>query len=362
MSEKPVSEIKSSGEIDMSDFLKLLGKGFTKVGNGISWFFVSLYQLIISFFLFIKRKFIWLAIGFVLGLGWGLYSYYNSAAIYSSEMITRSNYESNYYLYTQIGYYNSLIRNHRFKELATEFKISEDEAQNLVIFKIEPIKNNIEAAKLFRQTFLQFKRNHTYGFDTAWSRTMKFDIYKKELSDIDYPLNTILLRSKSQDIFPKIQEGIINSLNNNPDLKEKKEAITQIRKQEEELLSGLLSNLDTLRQVYNKKLAAEAENKTQAGNQFVFGERNIKNPELDLYDKAMLLKDELIELRMMSAGEKNILELDSGFGKNGTRESVLRKMAMPIIYVLSFVFLILIAIEFIRYLNRVEKNKALLSH
>jgi hypothetical protein len=191
---------------------------------------------------------------------------------------------------------------------------------------------------------------------------MKFDIYKKELSDIDYPLNTILLRSKSQDIFPKIQEGIINSLNNNPDLKEKKEAITQIRKQEEELLSGLLSNLDTLRQVYNKKLAAEAENKTQAGNQFVFGERNIKNPELDLYDKAMLLKDELIELRMMSAGEKNILELDSGFGKNGTRESVLRKMAMPIIYVLSFVFLILIAIEFIRYLNRVEKNKALLSH
>jgi hypothetical protein len=37
-------------------------------------------------------------------------------------------------------------------------------------------------------------------------------------------------------------------------------------------------------------------------------------------------------------------------------------MAMPIIYVLSFVFLILIAIEFIRYLNRVEKNKALLSH
>jgi hypothetical protein len=114
--------------------------------------------------------------------------------------------------------------------------------------------------------------------------------------------------------------------------------------------------------VYNKKLAAEAENKTQAGNQFVFGERNIKNPELDLYDKAMLLKDELIELRMMSAGEKNILELDSGFGKNGTRESVLRKMAMPVIYVLSFVFLILIAIEFIRYLNRVEKNKALLSH
>jgi hypothetical protein len=188
-------------------------------------------------------------------------------------------------------------------------------------------------------------------------KTLKFEEFKNELSDYDYPIIKTAVRSKKLDIFPKIQQGLLNSLNNNPGLKEKKESIEQIRNQEETLLADALKNIDTLRQVYNKKLTLQAENTSPGGNQFILGERDIRNPELDLYDKSMRIKDELIELRIKSTQEKNVLELYSGFEKTGLPQSALRKIGESALYGLAFIFIILIGIEFIRFLNRTEKSK-----
>ena len=357
MTEKPNLENAKPDEVEISDFLKILGKIFTKIGNGIAWVLVSIYELLILLFIFIKRKIIWLCIGYILGLVFGLISYYNSGGIYKSEMITRANFESSYFLYNQIDYFNSLIENNRIDDLTREFNISQDEAKSLIDFKATPLKNDIEAAKLYHQTFLETRRNHNYSFDTIWQNTLKFDEFKNELTDYDFPIIKIALRSKKLDIFPKIQKGLINSLNNNPDLKEKKENIEQIRNQEETLLADALKNIDTLRQVYNKKLTMQVENTSPGGNQFILGERDIRNPELDLYDKSMRLKDELIELKMRSTKEKNVLELFSGFEKTGLQQSALRRIGENALYGLAFIFIILIGIEFIRFLNRTEKSK-----
>jgi hypothetical protein len=358
MNDKPALEKNKSDDVELSDFLRLLGRILTKIGNAIAWVFINLYDLLILFFLFIKRKIVWLALGFVLGSGFGLFSYYNSGPVYKSEMVTKSNFESNYFLYNQVDYFNSLIRNNKFNEISKIFNISEAEAKELVGFTALPVKNDIEAAKLYRQTFLQSKRNHNYGFDTIWSRTLKFDAFKRQLSDFDYPVNRIIARSKQADIFPKIQQGILNSFNNNPELKEKKESLQEIRKQEETLLADVLKNIDTLRQVYNKKLNRQAESIPAAGgNQFILGERETRNPELDLYDKSMIVKDELIELRMKAAEEKEPLVLFSGLGNTGTRESFRREIGTPALYFLAAVFIILVMIEFTKYLIKIEKIK-----
>lgn len=357
MTEKPNLENAKSDEVEMSDFLRLLGKIFTKIGNGIAWVFVSLYELLILLFLFIKRKIIWLCLGYILGLAFGLVSYYNTGAVYKSEMIARTNFESNYFLYSQIDYFNSLIKNKRIDDLAMEFNITPEEAKSLIDFQATPIKNNIEAAKLYRKTFLESRRNRNNRLDTIWSKTLRFDEFKEELTDYDFPINKISVRSRKLDVFPKIQQGILNSFNNDPDLKQKKENIQQIRNQEETLLADVLKNIDTLRQVYNKKLTLQAENKSTGGNQFILGERDIRNPELDLYDKSMMIKDELIELRMQSAKEKNVLELYSGFEKTGLQQSALRKVGENALYGLVLIFVILVGIEFIRFLNRTEKSK-----
>jgi hypothetical protein len=251
MNEKPASE-KNTGEVEISDFLRLLGRIFTRIWNGIAWLFTNLFELLILFFLFIKRKAIWLGLAIVLGLGLGYYLYSKEGAVYRSEMVTRSNFESNYFLYNQISYFNSLISNKNFGEISRIFTLNETEAKSLVGFKVDPVKSDIEAAKLYREAFLRSKRNHNYGFDTIWSRTMRFDAFKRQLKDEDYPVNKIIVRSKQANIFPKIQQGILNSFNNNPELKEKKQSLLEIRKQEEALLTDALNNIDTLRKVYNK--------------------------------------------------------------------------------------------------------------
>ena len=356
MNEKPALE-NNTGEVEISDFLRLIGKMLTKIGNTMKWIFVNFFDLLILFFLFIKRKIVWLCIGYILGLAFGLISYYNSGGIYKSEMITKANFESSYFLYNQIDYFNSLIENDRINDLTKEFNISPDEAKSLIDFTATPVKSDIEAAKLYRQTFLESRRNHRYDFDTIWSKTLKFDEFKNELADYDFPIIKISVRSKKLDVFPKIQQGFLNSLNNNPYLKEKKENIEQIRKEEETLLTDALKNIDTLRQVYNRKLTLQAENTSPGGNQFILGERDIRNPELDLYDKSMTIKDELIELRMKSTKEKNVLELFSGFEKTGLQQSVVRTISKNSLYGLALVFIILIGIEFVRFLNRTEKSK-----
>jgi len=357
MNEKPALEKNNTGEVEISDFLRLMGKILTRIGNAIAWIFINLFDLLILFFLFIKRKFVWLAIAFLLGLGFGLYTYYDSGYVYRSEMITRSNFGSNYFLHNQIEFFNSLIQNKKTDVIRKIFNITEAEAKSLVGFKVMPVKSDIEAAKLYRQTFLQPKRNHILGFDSIWSKTLKFDAFKQQLTEYDYPVNKIIVRSKQADIFPKIQQGVLNSFNNDPDLKEKKENFQQIRKQEETLLTSVLNNIDTLRQAYNKKLTMQAENTPAGSNQLILGERDIRNPELDLYDKTMIVKDELIELKTIAAEEKEPLVLYSGLGSTGTAESFNRKIGTPAFYLLAAMFSFLVIIEFIKYLTKVETRK-----
>jgi hypothetical protein len=92
-------------------------------------------------------------------------------------------------------------------------------------------------------------------------------------------------------------------------------------------------------------------------NQLILGERDIRTPELDLYDKTMVIKDELIELRTKAEEEKEPLMLYAGLGSTGKAESFLRKVGMPALYLLVAAFSILVIIEFIKYLARVEKRK-----
>lgn len=356
MNEKPAFE-KNTGEVEISDFLRLLGRIFTKIWNGIEWLFTDLFELLILFFLFLKRKAIWLGLAFLIGLGYGFYTYYNEGPVYRSEMVTKSNFESNYFLYNQVAYFNSLISNRNLAEISSIFNLNESEAKDLVGFKAEPVKNDIEAAKLYRQAFLQPRRNRNYVYDTIWSRTMRFDAFKRQLTDEDYPVNRIIVRSKQPNIFPKVQQGVLNSFNNNPELKAKKESWLQIRKQDEILLTDALNNLDSLRMVYNRKLTMQSESTPGGSNQLILGERDIRNPELDLYDKTMMIKDELIELKLRSAEEKEPLVLYAGLGTTGQAESFRRKVGTPALYLLAAVFVILVIIEFIKYLARVEKRK-----
>lgn len=356
MNEKTVAEKKSNDDIDISDFLRLIGRGLKQVGLFFKWVFVSVYELIIALFIFIKRKFIWLALAAALGVGYGIYA--ARTPLYTSSMTVRSGLNNSYFLYGQVEYFNALIRNGRTNELSKEFNITPEEAGALRVFSISPVKNDIEDAKIYRETFLTFRRNHNVGYDTMWSKNIRFKDFQKTLSEKDYPIQIITVNSKNQDIYGKVQDGFIKSINSNPVLAERRNAEAEIRKQEEELLTKSLQDIDTLRQVYNRKLMTEASSPS-TGSQLVLGDKNPRNPELDLYDKSLIIKDELIEAKRRSVAQKEIVDIYSGFGKVGTRKSTMKLYLKFSLYGFIAAFVILIGIEFLRFLIREEKSKSL---
>jgi hypothetical protein len=356
MNEKPMPE-KKGEDIDISDFFRLIGRGINKVGLFIKSFFLLIYNFFISLFLFLKKKIVWLIIGAAAGAALGTYALVNGGATYISTMTVRSNFDNNYFLYNQLDYFNSLIRNNRYAELSKEFKITEPEARTLISFVIRPEKNELEAARLYRDAFLDFKRNR-FVQDTIWSKTLRFKDFQKNLTDIDYPIQHITFRSSNADIYPKIQDGIYQAVNNNAGLIKRWNTELAIRAQEETLLKQSLTSLDTLRQVYNKNLAREANNNASGtAPQFFMNERSQRTPELDIYDKTLLIKDELATLQHKSAENAELLQVYAGFNKVGTRQSGLRQLVYYTLFGFLAVFALLVFIEFTRFLSRVEKTK-----
>jgi hypothetical protein len=356
MNEKELPGKKRTEEIDIADFFRFIGRGFSSIGQGIKWLFVSLYDLLIDLFLFIKRKMAWLIPGLLLGLGFGIYSSLTGGPSYITTMTVKSNTGNTYFLYNQVDYLNSLIHNQRFADLSKECNLSVEESKSLQAFKIEPVKNEIEEALLYRDIFYRYKRNHYIGYDTSWSKIIMFKDFQETLTNLDYPLQQITLLSRRPDIYPAVQQAFVNSINNVPQLKQKQLAEIELAKQDEMLLADALKNLDTLRQVYNKKLELEASQPAGGSNQFVLGDRNTRSPELDLYDKSLMIKDELIEVRKKIADQAEPLQLISGFSKVGTRTSSIRQPLKYALFGFALTFVVLVLIEFFRYLTWVEKN------
>src|SRR2546423_3173528 len=208
MQENYKSEPKTQeSEIDLGVFFNLVGKIFYKIGSVIKLLFLTLFQFILAILIFVKRKILWLGLGALIGLGIGVYEYVSKGPAYSSEMIVRSNFESTSLLYNQIDYFNSLIKQNRYKELSSVFNISENESSRLIEFAITPVDDDIEAAKLYRNTFLDYRRFGLNGIDTFWRKTMKFNDFKRELRPSDFPLQKIKLYSSNPDVYQKVQLG-----------------------------------------------------------------------------------------------------------------------------------------------------------
>src|SRR5215212_703581 len=145
------------------NFLLWLGRGFKRIG-GI--FLVTL--------LFLFRNFIWLMVGLIAGLSYGLYKQSKGSG-FTSSMVIKANYNSGSVLYNTIDYLNALIASKQTNDLAAIFSISPDEARKLSEFTIEPVKSEIITAEMYRQEFFQPDLYKTVRLDTFWTRIIKYE-------------------------------------------------------------------------------------------------------------------------------------------------------------------------------------------
>jgi len=250
-------ENMSSDEVDLGSLFRIIGKGIQNFFNAIGTFFAALYHYLILFLLFLRNNAIKLGIAALVGGGIGLYLDITEPPIYSSKMIVEPNFKSTQQLYNNIAFYHELVKQKDTTLLAKSLSISTREASKLKGFYIEPIKNNNEKYEAFN--------NFAQELDTIFAKNIDINDFKKEFSDLDFRYHEIVVKSSNSLIFSKLGEPIINSIENNTYYKNLKEINDENFLQNQRVLEKSLTEIDTLRKIYNEVLITEAK-KMESGN------------------------------------------------------------------------------------------------
>lgn len=361
MQEEIKPQPKQETEVDLGVFFNLLSKIFNKIINLIGGFIDYTGGLLLIILLFIKRNIVWLLIGTLIGFSFGYYKYQSQGPNFYSDMVLRTNFDGGSMLYNKLEYFNSLIKLGRTKDLAKTFSITEIQANKLKEFTVSPIRNDFEAAKLYRTTFLDNIRNNDTG-DTLWSKTMSFNEFKKTLSDIDFPLQKVRLYSSDPDVYSNVERGLINSVVNNKSLQSIKDSTSEMLNDEEYILQRSLNGLDSLRDGYNKRIRNLALGSKGEGNNVVIADKEIKSPEVELFDKELILKDELIKAKKRKIEQQDILQVYAGFNATGMKVSSFNQDFTKYSWIgLLISFIVVLLVNLFIYLGKIEKKRKLIA-
>lgn len=329
----------------LKNFMLWIGRGISRIGS-----------ILLVTLLFLMRNILWLLLGAVAGLSYGMYLLSQNGSGYSSEMTVRANFNSARELYNTMDYMNSLIAARQLNDLSQVFEITPSEARQLSKFTAEPVKSELIIAQMYKEEFFRSDHSKRMRLDTFWTRTIKYEDFKESLTTFDYPYHGITVISTNPTLFPKLQKGIIKHINTNELLQEVKQKQLLSNTDEEELLSSSIKKLDTLRKVYNERLLKGESSTIPGGNQMTVmeGQQDVKVPELDLYDKMLELQDDLKKSRNRSAVEKNIIEVYSPFNPVGKKISFFQSIAMFVLYGFGTALCILLLIALYRWLVAFE--------
>jgi hypothetical protein len=319
---------------------------FLWIGRGIA----AVVSAIISILLLLFRNILWLGIGVLAGLLFGLYQVSQNTA-FSSDMIVKVNFGSSRNLYNVVDYVNSLISTHQVDTLAKLFRLTPAEAGQLSDIAIQPESSELIKAEIYRQEFLEPERHKKMRLDTFWTRTIKYEDFKENLTEFDYPYYRITAKTTNATVFPKLGIGIAAYINSDPLLIEIKQQQMTSNSGEEKLLAASIGNLDSLRNAYNQRLI-KGEPATPNANQMMVlqGVKEQSIPELDLYDKMIELQELLKKSRNRAAVENNAVVIQTPFNPVGKKISFVNRVSATALYGLLLVAAVLLLIGLYRWL------------
>jgi len=322
----------NSEEVDLGNLFKIIGNGFKNLFNAIGNFFKAVFHYLILFLLFLRNNAIKLAIATFIGAIIGLYLDLTKPPVFSSTMIVEPNFNSTQQLYKNITYYNELVKQKNTALLSEAFNISDEEANKLKGFYIEPIKSENEKFQLFDE-FIQKS-------DTAIAKSISIKEFKRGFSDLDYIYHEIKVKSLNSLIFDNLSTEIINSIENNAYFKNQKTISGQNLLQNEKVLMKSLEEIDTLRKIYNEVLITEAK-KMETGTSITLAQGVKKTEEVKLFEESLKLNEELIINNREKAESTDIVNTVSTFSKVGVKE---RKIYKKYTFQLGVLFFSLILI------------------
>lgn len=306
-------EVKESKEedVDIAQLFVLIGQAFMSVFNFVLFLFKTIFDWFLLLLLFLRRNFYKIIIAAVIGGGIGaIYQYIIKEVQYESSMTVEPNFGSAVQLYKNIDFYMSLVQQEDFERLAASLDISPEEAESISWIEVEPYSNE-------NQVLLSYK-NFIAELDSNAVKLVKYSTFAKEQPIESFKYHIVKIISKNKYIFQKLESPIINSITSNSYYgKVKKTAYTNLIRKKSALESSM-TELDSLRTLYKKVLLAESAKENGSTNIFL-SETSNNNKEVDVFDKYMLMNEELIEVNTQLTAEKEVINVVSSFNAIGMK-------------------------------------------
>ncbi len=319
----PIRQPEQTGlpDADINVLVYKTGKFVKKIIDAIWRCITGFFSSIFLLLLFILRNIIWIIAGTVVGLGYGLYVLNKNGVVFQSEMIVKTNFNSSRPLYKTVDYLNAVINTGAINQLDSIFDITTEEARQINGFSVQPVESKMAAAEMYRDMFLQ--NYNPWKNDTVLRRSFTYSDFKNTLTQFDYPLQEITVRSTNPFLFSKLQNGILQLLTEIPVLREARNSQVAIDADAEKTIKNAIANLDSLNHAYVERIAKGQPSSPSESNQLTILQNltQQKTPETDAYDKLIGMNEYLKQTKIRSVSERNILEVYSPLSPVGHKVS-----------------------------------------
>lgn len=321
-------------DVDIAQLFALIGKGITSLINFIIFLFKTVFEWFLLLLLFIRGNLNKMMLAALVGGSIGaIYQYVIKDVQYESSMTVEPNFGSTVQLYKNIDYYLSLVKQDDFERLASSLNISQEEAKNISWIEVEPYSNE-------NQLLLSYK-SFISELDSNAVKHIKYKTFATEQPIESFRYHIVRVTSKDKFIFKKLESPIINSVISNSYYdKVKNTAYNNLIRKKSALESSMLE-LDSLRNLYKQVMLAESV-KENSGTNIFMSETGGGTKEVDVFDKYMVMNEELIEVNKQLTAENEVVNVVSSFNAVGMKVKIWYKNFAVIGLIGGFVFMFLI--------------------
>ncbi|HFX18222.1 MAG TPA: hypothetical protein ENK64_03690 [Flavobacteriales bacterium] len=350
-----MSTPNNSEEIDIIQFFAAIGNMFRNFFASIGKFFKAAFFLFIDFLLYLKKNYIYLGIGLIIGFILSFVISKNSTTYYGKALL-RTNYGAQANLNEKIDLLNGLIKDKDTIQLSKILNLKPSNAAQLTLFKVEPVINDIYLLEDYEE-YLMTKDTTVYKF-------IEYNDYKSNFKKYEELNNywELTIKAKRPSAFQHLNENFINLFNKEDVLIERKKNYLEALQLHKLKILKSLKDIDSMRQIYNHVMIELAKNKSNAATNIVVTSDKVRGPEApyNLFQERKNLLEDLEVLSNKINKYNDVLVVINPIPNNGIQEPTLVQN-MHLRYAL-YGFLLAIVLLWLRdfntFLTKYEQLKA----
>lgn len=342
---------QQSEEVELSQFLVTIGRGFQKLKQEFFNLIKSIVRALLFILLFIKKNIVYLCIAGVVSGAIGATTALLSDRTYESTMIVKPNYSSVAPMYHNITYLNELIKERDAKKLQEILGMNNEDVSVIKSIEVEPFITPRETFKLIR------KYQSLIDSNLVRTQELTLEDFEEWVKEEDYELHEIKLISTKDTDFSKYSSSIIRPIKSNTYYEQLREAKQKADLAQKAVLERTMQKLDTLGGIYNQVLL-EKSKQTNTGDNIYLGSDNTQEQSEEwIYDKYIRTSDRLESLVRRMSYEKEVVQIVSDFPTFGNKVGRLEIAIFNTLIIFGLLVLVLLLIKLYYVVAQFEQGQ-----